>query len=171
MRVLLTAVALTTTAFVAHWIWWRIRIPRRQTATILATFTIVLVIGLGISAGPTVITPLTWRLGSFWEALHVAGFHVAAMLAYVVAYSAIEERSPSMTILSRVATSGPEGVGRREIESLLKNVSPVEIRIAAMVRDGMVRNDEGHLALTAKGRAWAGIFSWWRTFLGFAKGG
>jgi hypothetical protein len=171
MRVFLIATALAATSFLAHWVWWRIRIPKRQTAALLATFSLVLVVGLTAVVGPTGIAPRSWRLDNAWEVSHVAAFHVAAMLAYVVAYSAIEERSPSMTILSRVATSGPAGAVRDELEMLLKTVSPVEIRIAAMIRDGMIDDDNDHLVLTAKGRAWATLFSWWRTFLGCTKGG
>lgn len=171
MRVFLIAMALSAAGFAVQWAWWRIRIPKRQTAAILATFTLVLLAGLVVTAGPRAIAPPAWRLESMWEVLHVAGFHVAAMLAYVVAYSALEERSPSMTILSRVATSGPDGRSRDELESLLKRVSPVDIRIAAMLRDGMVRDEGGHLVLTAKGHAWAGLFSAWRRFLKFGKGG
>ncbi len=171
MRVFLVATAFATAAFLFHWLWWRIRIPRRQTAAILATFSLVLLVGLAATAGSSAAVPPEFRLRSLLEVVHVAGAHVAVMLAYVVAYSAIEERSPSMTILSRVAIVGPEGVWRRDLESLLRKVSPVEIRIAAMLRDGMVRNPDGGLALTTKGMAWAATFSALRRFLGFEKGG
>lgn len=171
MRVFLVATVFATAAFLAHWLWWRVRIPRRQTAAILATFSLVLLVGLAATWGPLAVLPSGFRLRSFWEVLHVAGSHIAVMLAYVVAYSAIEERSPSMTILSRVATAGPGGTSRLELESLLRNVSPVEIRIAAMLRDGMVRNQGGRLALTTKGMGWAATFATLRRFLGFAKGG
>ena len=93
------------------------------------------------------------------------------MLAYAVAYSAIEERSPSMTILSRVADSGSRGWSREELQSILLSVSPIEIRLAAMVRDGMVREDMGKVMLTAKGWAWANTFSLWRRLLRFDLGG
>ena len=93
------------------------------------------------------------------------------MLAYVVAYSALEERSPSMTILSRVADAGSLGHSREELQAMLVNVSPVEIRLSAMVRDGMVREDGGTVVLTAKGWAWANTFTMWRRMLRFRLGG
>jgi hypothetical protein len=171
MRVFLIATAFAAASFVAHWLWWRVRIPRRQTAALLALFSIVLIVGLVITTGFVPAVPAVCRLENIWEVLHVAGTHVAIMLAYVVAYSAIEERSPSMTILSKVAKAGPEGVSRTDLESLLKTTSPVEIRIAAMLRDGMVRNRDGQLVLTAKGVGWASVFSNLRKFLCFTKGG
>lgn len=101
----------------------------------------------------------------------MAIFHVAAMLAYVVAYSAIEERSPSMTILSYVADSYHRGRSRRELESVLMDISPVDRRLAAMIRDKMVQEDHATLMLTLKGQSWAKLFSAWRRLLGFRLGG
>lgn len=167
VRILTIAITLSATGFLAHWLLWRVRIPARQTAALLVIFSVALVIGLFSSAW----WPLAWRFTSVSEVLHVAMFHVAAMLAYVVAYSALEERSPSMTILSRVADSGSRGKSREELQAMLVNVSPVEIRLAAMVRDGMVRDDAGMIVLTNKGRAWANTFSTWRRLLRFQLGG
>lgn len=171
MRVFIIAMALAATGFVAHWTWWRIRIPARQTAALLATFSLVLCLGIAATTRPFAFVPPEYRLANAWEVLHVAGFHIAAMLAYVVAYSAIEERSPSMTILSRVAAAGTDGASLDELARILKSVSPVDIRITAMLRDGMVRAEGDGLSLTAKGLAWARVFSAWRRFLGFTKGG
>jgi len=154
-------------AFLAHWLFWRVRIPARQTAALLAIFSATLVIGLISSAW----WPPAWQFSSTWQVLHVVIFHIAAMLAYVVAYSALEERSPSMTILSRVADAGRAGQSRDELQVMLVNVSPVEVRLTAMVRDGMVREDGGTVVLTAKGWAWANTFSLWRRMLRFRLGG
>lgn len=167
MRLLTIAIGLSATAFLAHWLLWRVRIPTRQTAALLAIFLATLIIGLASSPW----WPLAWRFTSVWEVLHVAIFHVAAMLAYVVAYSALEERSPSMTILSRVADAGSRGQSREDLQAMLVNISPVEIRLAAMVRDGMVRDEAGMIRLTNKGWAWASTFSTWRRLLRFQLGG
>jgi len=167
VRILTIAIALSAAGFLAHWLLWRVKIPARQTAALLAIFSATLIIGLASSTW----WPPAWRFASVWEVLHVAIFNVAAMLAYVVAYSALEERSPSMTILSRVADSGSRGQSREELQGMLVNVSPVEIRLAAMVRDGMVRDDAGMIVLTNKGWAWANTFSTWRRLLRFQLGG
>jgi len=167
VRSLTIAIALSAAGFLAHWLLWRVRIPARQTAALLAIFSATLIIGLVSSAW----WPPAWRFTSVWEVLHVTMLHIAAMLAYVVAYSALEERSPSMTILSRVADSGSRGQSREELQAMLVNVSPVEIRLSAMVRDGMVRDDAGMIMLTGKGWAWASTFSTWRRLLRFQLGG
>ena len=167
MRVLAIALACSAAGFLVHWLVWRVRIPVRQTAWLLAIFSGTLAAALASSPW----WPPAWRFANVWEVLHVALFHVAAMLAYVVAYSAIEERSPSMTILSRVADAGGRGQSREELQAILVDVSPVEIRLAAMLRDGMLREEAGRLVLTAKGRAWAATFTTWRRILRFELGG
>ena len=50
-----------------------------------------------------------------------------------------------MTILTHVADSGERGQSREVVEAMLLGVSPVEIRLAAMERDGMVREEAGSL--------------------------
>lgn len=167
MRILALALAFSAVAFVSHWLIWRVRVPTRQTVALLAIFTAALVCGLASSRW----WPPVWQFRNAWEVIHVAIFHVAAMLAYVVAYSAIEERSPSMTVLSRVADSGSRGQSREDLQSMLLGISPVESRLAAMVRDGMVREEIDNVLLTAKGWAWANTFSLWRRLLRFDVGG
>jgi len=172
MRVLCIAVTIFAVGFTLHWLWWRVRIPRRQSATLLVIFSGTLVAGLvALSLHAADGEQRFWVLRNAWEAAHVACFCVAAMLAYVVAYSALEERSPSMTILTRVADSGQRGQSREELQAMLLDVSPVEVRLAAMLRDGMVREEADSAVLTPKGWAWANTFSAWRRLLRFRLGG
>ena len=172
MRILCIALTIFAAGFMLHWIWWRVRIPRRQTAALLAVFSLTLAAGLvALSLRAALGEPRFWELRNAWEVAHVACFGIAATLAYIVAYSALEERSPSMTILTRVADSGERGQSREELQALLLHVSPVEIRLAAMERDGMVRDEAGIVVLTPKGWAWANTFSSWRRLLRFQPGG
>ena len=161
------AIGFFVAAFLVHWLVWRVRIPSRQTLALLAIFSATLVIGLFTSA----FWSEEWRLTSIWELLHVTIFYVGATLSYVVAYSALEERSPSMTILSHVADSGSSGRSREELEAMMLNISPVEIRLAAMLRDGMVEEESGKILLTNKGRAWTNTFKTWRRLMRFGPGG
>lgn len=168
MRIALLAAGLFTAAFLAHWLWWRVRIPTRQTAALLGVF-------LGALAAWWIATaafpqgPLAPR--SHWELLHVAVVHVSLTLAYVVAYSAIEHRSPSMTVLLFVAAAGSAGRSAAEVQALLEAASPVEVRLGAMLRDGMVCEVGDRYRLAAKGRAWAVVLSAWRRFLRLPRGG
>lgn len=168
MRIAILASGLFAAAFFAHWLWWRVRIPARQTAVLLGIFLGVLgawAIAVAIfPAGP--IAPR-----SPWEMVHVAIFHVALTLAYVVAYSAIEHRSPSMTVLTFVADAGPSGRSVAEVHALLEAASPVEVRLRAMVREGMVTVEGSRYRLAAKGLAWARVLTAWRRLLRLPRGG
>ena len=167
VRVLLVAVVLPLIAFLIHLVLWRIRTPKRQSAALLVIFVATLCVCLVSSPW----WPVKWQFHNAWEVLQVSLHHVAMMLAYVVAYSALEERSPSMTILTRVADAGNRGMTREDLQALLVDISPVETRLAAMQRDAMVQQQGEYLRLSPKGWAWATTFSTWRRILRFRLGG
>lgn len=168
MRLTLLASALFALAFLVHWLWWRIRIPPRQTLALLGIFMSV----LAVWSIAVVVTPdAGFAPRSSWEWLHIATFHTALTLAYVVAYSAIEHRSPSMTALTFIADAGDAGRSIAEVHSLLEAASPVEVRLNAMVREGMIRREGGGYRLADKGLAWATTLSAWRRLLQLPRGG
>jgi hypothetical protein len=168
MSTALLAIGVFATAFLLHLAWWRIALPRRQTAALLAVFFGVLVVWLGVSH----FFPGRWfTAADRWQAIHVAIFHTACALAYIVAYSALEHRSPSMTLLVAVADSGGAGCTPEQLRSLLAGASPVEVRLNAMVHEGMVTLDGDGYRLAQKGRAWATVLSNWRRLLGMPPGG
>lgn len=168
MSTALHAAGIFCAAFLVHLLWWRLALPRRQTAALLMLFCGVLVAWLAVSH----FIPGRWfTAADRWEAIHVAIFHVSCTLAYVVAYSALEHRSPSMTLLVAVADSGAAGCTPEELHGLLAGASPVEVRLDAMVHDGMVTCDGDGYVLAPKGRAWAAVFAAWRRFLGMPRGG
>ena len=168
MSTALLAGGVFAAAFLIHLIWWRIALPRRQTAALLAVFFGVLVAWLAVSH----FLPGHWLTAADrWQAIHVAVFHTACSLAYIVAYSALEHRSPSMTLLVAVADSGTAGCSPEELRGLLAGASPVEVRLDAMVHEGMVVRDGDGYRLAPKGRAWATVLPHWRRLLGMPPGG
>jgi hypothetical protein len=169
MRLACVAIGLFCAGFLAHWIVWRIRVPRRQSATILLIMLLALPVGLATVAIVPALYPYAPRWP--WEVLHLAEFHIAMTLAYIVAYSALEQRSPSMTILSHVARVGTAGRTREELEELLRSNRPVEVRFESLVRDGLMHEVDGSYHLTTKGRRWAWLFLQWRQLLKLEKGG
>ena len=92
-------------------------------------------------------------------------------LAYVVAYSAIEGRSPSMTLLTCVADARGRGRTRAELQSVLSGDDPVALRLGALLVDGLIAEENGEYVLTPKGRAWSHCFGTFRNLLGMEKGG
>lgn len=169
MRIAIVAVGLLCTSLLLHWLVWRIRLPRRQ---ILALFSILWGVPfLGIPA--IVLPPLSNVIGPLKpsECVQIALFQVAMALAYIVAYTALEERSPSMTILTSVADSKGRGRSREELCALLQGVNPVELRLDAMLRDKLASEDDSGCRLTAKGRFWSHVFALWPRLLRMDKGG
>jgi hypothetical protein len=169
MRIAALTLILFLAAFLLHWVVWRIRVPRRQSAALLAILLAVLPVGL---AAVTYLPALQiLRPQGLWEVVQVCTFHIAMTLSYVVAYSAIEGRSPSMTLLSYVADSRGRGRTRAELEGVLRGDDPVAARLNALVRDNMIGRDANGCALTAKGWAWARCFGAFRSLLKMQKGG
>lgn len=169
MRPTCLAFTLLAIAFVIHLAWWRIRMPRRHTLVLMAVFFGTLLAGLAcVCQVPGLVA---WRPHDWLEMLHVAEFYVAMTLAYVVAYSAIEERSPSMTLLTYVSAAGDRGRSEAEMRALLAGVMPVDRRLKAMIRDGMLRLDGRTFRISGKGRGWARLFGTWRRLAGLPKGG
>jgi cation transport ATPase len=161
-------VGVLAAAFFVHLAWWRLALPRRQTFALLGIFFGVLAAWLAVSH----FLPGRWFTAvDRWQAIHVAIVHTACTLAYVVAYSALEHRSPSMTLLVAVADSAGAGCSPAELRGLLAGVSPVEVRLDAMVHEGMVTFDGDGYRLAPKGRAWATVLSTWRRLLGMPRGG
>ena len=115
MRIAGLAFGLFLAALLLHWIVWRIRIPRRQSAALL----VILLGCLPAGLAAVLFVPALQVFGplGFWVVLHVSTFHVALSLAYIVAYSAIEGRSPSMALLVYVADARGQGRTREELES------------------------------------------------------
>jgi len=169
MKIAGLAFSLFLAAFLLHWIIWRIRIPRRQSAALL----VILLGTLPVGLAAVILVPALQFFGplGFWEVLHVATFHVALSLAYIVAYTAIEGRSPSMALLVYVADARGQGRTREELESALRGENPVAARVQAMLLDGMIVQAEGSYRLTAKGWAWARALGSFRRLLAMEKGG
>ena len=168
MHTLLVASCLFAAAFVLHLLVWRIRLPGRQSAALLAIFTGCL---LGWLAAAWLLPGNPTAPRDAAEAIHVALVHVALTLAYVVAYSAIEHRSPSMTLLLAVAGAAPRGLTRDQLRCLLVAALPVETRLDAMVREGMLLGGPDGYRLAPKGRVWEGVLGGWRRLLGLPRGG
>lgn len=168
MNTALIASGVFATAFIMHLAWWRISLPSRQTAALLGLFFVALVTWLAVSH---FLPGLWFTAADRWQAIHVAVFHTACTLAYVVAYSGLEHRSPSMTLLVAVADAGDAGCSPDALRGLLAGASPVESRLAAMVHDGMIAREGDGYRIAAKGRAWATVLSAWREMLGMPPGG
>jgi hypothetical protein len=172
MAVLLWGVICVALAFVSHLILWRVRLPRRQTRTLLILF-------LGI---PTAFISLAMRCTlPAAQALHlprgapqyaqVMLFAVAMAMGYVISYSAIEADSPSLVLALAIAGAGPEGLSEAALLESASDDVLIRPRIADLLRDGHIRRTRGGYEITGKGRGFVRIFIIARQVLGAGKGG
>ena len=169
MKVAALAMGLFGVAFLVHWALWRIRLPRRQTSALLWIFLGTLPVGLMAMVLSTGFDK--FAVPGFWQYALIAEFHVAMSLAYVVIYYGLEERSPSMTILSYVTAARGQGRTREELAAILRGFSPVEVRLDGLVRDKMVVVTDGDYRLTPKGRLWGQVFCTCRRLYRMERGG
>ncbi len=169
MKIAALAFGLFVAAFLLHWIIWRIKIPRRPTAVLLA----ILLGTLPVALTAVIMVPALQSFGllGFWEVFHVSTFHVAMSILYVWCYLLLEQRSPSMTLLTYVADAKGQGRTREELLFVLRNISPVERRLDAMVLDNLVAEANGTYRITNQGRVWVRACGYWRALLGMEIGG
>jgi hypothetical protein len=168
MSIVFFSLALFTFAFVLHWLLWRLWIPRRQIIGLLYIFE-------GILAG---ILVLAWLLpeapiwpNGLWPWLHASLFYQAVALAYIVAYSALEHDSASLTIVAYVADAGAQGRSRDELYHLIDKDFIVGDRFQSMLHGKLIENVDEAYRLTSKGLFWARLFRAYRWLFRLQMGG
>jgi hypothetical protein len=102
MRLFLAGLVLLLLAFFVHVVAWRLRLPRRSIRALLGIF----------AATPLVVVPIYFAIEPSPAFIDASGavrillFYVSCSLVYVVLYSAIESKSPSLAIVSHLASCG-----------------------------------------------------------------
>jgi hypothetical protein len=154
MTVLLAGAGLLFLSFCAQLVLWRIFIPDRQIRALLVIFFLVpwVVIGvLQITGTPTVLAML-----SAAEGVRLAIFYVSCTLVYIVLYSAIEEQSPTLAIVSYVAKR-PQCTDADLVDKFGKG-HELSHRIELLARSEFVTQESGRYRLAPAGRRFAKLF-------------
>jgi hypothetical protein len=145
VNLLLAIALLLGTTFAVHLVWWRVSLPRRQRAVLLLLF-----LGGGVLLSPLVamvlkaagLPPLSWV-----QWLNAALAVLSVALAYVVTYSALEADSPTLSLIRRVARSGPAGVTMGQLEDFMNERPFVAARLSALLEEGMLVERDEHYFL------------------------
>jgi hypothetical protein len=161
MRVALFGGGLFLVVFLAHLAVWRIRVPRRAIRALVLFF-------LAALPSAYLLAAVLPALGEFapaghWEWLHVVLFYVPLSLAYAVTYTALEEDSPSLTILVFVAEAREGGRSREDLYGLIGDDVVIGSRLEALLVGGLLAPVNGKYQLTPRGKNWAllfGAFRW-----------
>ena len=155
MRLFLTAAALLVVAFLVHVVLWRVALPRRQIQSLLAIF--ILVPTAAVAGSAAGVLPLFAGLTNP-QAVALALLYTSCALFYTCNYSAIEMSSPTLTIVSVIASCGEIGCSEQQIADRLKTDDDATTRFDAMVAGRAVAIEGDRCVLTRSGRFFATLF-------------
>jgi hypothetical protein len=172
MSVLGTTLIALALAFLIHWVWWRVSLPRHQTKYLLLLFLAVFLL-----AGAVVGYAGFWRSDDllsdvvFW--LYFGSFYWVAAFTYVITYSAMEGDSPTLSLALTLARSRTGQMSPQELQDFFRRRPFVEARINAMINDGLLVPDEGgrYRLTRTRCRPFDLILWWRRRILGFKEFG
>lgn len=166
MTVLLVGVSLLFLSFCVQLVLWRIFIPSRQIRTLLVVFFLVPLIAVGFVQltgipMPGALTPA--------EIVRVAIFYVSCALTYTVLYSAIEEQSPTLAIISYVAKKSQ--CSAADLVDTFGRGHELSQRIELLARSEFVRQEGDHYRLSPAGDRLAKLFDAANRLFGLESGG
>lgn len=158
--------------FLIHLAVWKIKLPVRQTKVLL----LILFGGLAASLAAFALAPSFSLLGigvpaGAGELLATALYVTSFILAYMITYSAVEADSPTLVMIKAVADAGAAGLRKEDFFTATNDEVLVEPRLRDLLTDRMAVIVAGRYSLTAKGRLFAAIFTYYRSLLGLGKGG
>jgi hypothetical protein len=147
MAVFLSASGLFVMALVIHLIWWRLGVPRRQSAALVGLFLATAICGFTvIHAGD--FFPGETSLPRLLLAILLFG---SFCVAYLILFSALEADSPTLTLIWLIAETGPRGIHRDDLMRAMERHSYVRLRVDQMIADGMAVETSSGLRLAAQG--------------------
>jgi hypothetical protein len=156
MRLFFAVLALLMLALIVHIVTWRVHLPKRSIRALLCIFAatplVVVAIYFAIESWPV------FTGASLADAVRILLFYVSCSLVYVVLYSAIEAKSPSLAIVSYVASCGGAGCAGADLANHITDDDSISTRIAAMKASGMIVVKDGLCSLTTAGHLWAALF-------------
>lgn len=133
MVALLSSLGLFAFAWLLHLLWWRWRLPPNHTVALLVVF----------AAAPLIAVLLWMACGSpHWVGLRnipgMALLYLGAVGCYLIAYTAIEETSPSLAIFDTLQAVGDAGCTSEELSSVITDSNFIKPRLDALRRDGIL---------------------------------
>jgi FkbM family methyltransferase len=145
---LLTSVLLFVVALLVHVILWRRRRPQHQMLGLFWVFVVtpLFLALIWIAAGLPAIVRIS-------DLPAIACFYIGAGACYMIAYTAVEETSPSLAIVEALRTAGSAGCSFDELHEVIIRSRIVERRMEALRRDRIIIAANGGFVLTARGRS------------------
>ena len=141
MSIFLTTLALFAGSLAAHFVIWKVRLPKRQIKALLIIFTAVFLPWLALSLASH---------AELFAVLRVALYYWSISLCYTITYSAVEGDSPTLSLMRFVASSESEGRTVEEITRFMDERPFLGARLAALLKSGLVREQNGRYAIVGK---------------------
>ena len=167
MIVLLAGIGLLFLAFCAQLVLWRIFVPGRQIRALLVVFTLVPLVVFGVLQ--VTGTPEGLATLSAAEIVRLVIFYVSCALAYIVLYSAIEEQSPTLAIVSYVA--GRSRCTGADLVDRFGKGHELSQRIELLARSEFVTYEGSRYRLAPVGHRFAKLFDAANRLFGLETGG
>src|SRR5258705_13789818 len=133
MRPLLLSLALLAFAWLVHLIWWRVALPRRHSAALLALVAAVPLAAVAV----TPLLPPAWAPGVA-EAPSILALYLGAAACYLIIYTAIEHESPTIVIVRALDRAGPQGCSAAELAQVVTDDVFIRPRLEALAVDGVL---------------------------------
>lgn len=162
--IILFGAALFCFSFAIHVLWWRISMPVRTTGALLKIFFASLAIALTIYA-------LTADTISMPEIMQFSLLYGSSALVYIILYSAIEQESPTLAIVSYISQQGAERQSEQSLNQIFNGSHEIRQRLMLMQQTGWLNFDGRNWSLTEKGRRIARLFEYGAVMFGLNKGG
>lgn len=173
MSILFYEAAILLAAFLAHFIIWRIRLPKgNHSVVLLKIFFAIFIVFIFIfnrlrEVFPAAYLPALNQL----DYLQLFLLHCSLTLAYVVSYSAIEVDSPSLIMLLNIAAAAPDGLNKEKLLEMMPEELLVTPRIKDLADGKMIYLNKDKYELSRKGVFLVNIFVFFRKLLNAPKGG
>lgn len=152
-------------SFFMHILCWRVKMPARSSSGLLMIFLLTPLLSMAIFSNFYTFDII------FPDAFGVTLFYVSCMLVYICLYSAIEQHSPTLSIITHIEKHGDDGCDNECILKHIKLGEEIDKRLIAMSEAGWIAQNNGNCVLTRHGYHIATIFNIGAQILGFEKGG
>jgi hypothetical protein len=161
-NIALVAAALAC-GFIFQVAWWRIRGPSLASISLLFALAFA---GLSLAC-------LRWGVQSVGlvDYARLTLFYVSIVLSYTILCSAVQARSPTLSIVTCIADYGENGCPDAELKRRFLAQDAIMDRLKLMEAGGLVAIAGGRCTLTGKGLLFARLFEFGARFFGLGKGG
>lgn len=153
MRVLLGATGLFAAVFALHLAIWRIRIPRAGRRLLFLLFlgalpAALLALAAVARAHPALRVAAPRDAGEY---LLLAACYLSLSLAYLALYVALEENSPTLSIVRLMDEAEPAGLAPEALRALTRDEGYLLTRLARLTTDGMAVQEKDRYRIAPKG--------------------